>query len=104
METNRRQVLTFLAAGHETTSNTISWAIHYLSIHTEVQDRLRAEILAMGDAPNMDFTTIESMRQLDNLYREVSRLRSAGKHATPYPSSSVPLCPPRVNFLLVNTK
>lgn len=103
METNRRQVLTFLAAGHETTSNTISWAIHYLSIHTEVQDCLRAEILAMGDAPNMDFTTIESMRQLDNLYREVSRLRSAGKHTIPYPSSSLPHAP-RVNILPVNAK
>ena len=77
--TNRTKVLTFLAAGHETTSNSIAWAIHYLAVHQELQARLRAEIIAKGNAPNMEYAEIESMRVLDNLYHEVLRVRSGGK-------------------------
>ena len=83
------KVLTFMAAGHETTSNTIAWAVHYLALYPAIQDRLRAEIRAVGDVPNMDYATIENMRLLDNLYREVLRVRSAGKPPLP-PSPSHP--------------
>ena len=93
MRTDRAQVLTFLAAGHETTSNTICWAIHYLAQSPNFQDRLRDEVLAMGDAPNMEYTTIESMRVLDNLYHEVLRVRSGGKAANR--ASPIPAPPPR---------
>ncbi|WP_327699339.1 cytochrome P450 [Streptomyces sp. NBC_00459] len=43
-ENVRRQVLTFLIAGHETTSGALSFALHYLSRHPEVADRARAEV------------------------------------------------------------
>jgi cytochrome P450 len=33
-----------MSAGHETTSNTLSWAIFELTRHPEIQDKLRAEI------------------------------------------------------------
>lgn len=74
-----------MAAGHETTSNTIAWAIHYLALYPSIQDRLRAEVRAVGDEPNMDYATIENMRLLDNLYREVLRVRSAGEPPFPHP-------------------
>lgn len=77
-----------MAAGHETTSNSIAWAIHYLALRHDIQDRLREEVLAMGNAPSMDYATIESMRLLDNLYYEVLRLRSGGRH-----HGLVPPCP-----------
>ncbi|KAE8340680.1 hypothetical protein BDV24DRAFT_61383 [Aspergillus arachidicola] len=38
------QLLTFIAAGHETTSSTFSWVIYLLALHREVQERLRDEI------------------------------------------------------------
>ena len=76
-----------MAAGHETTSNTIAWAVHYLALYPAIQDRLRAEIRAVGDVQNMDYATIENMRLLDNLYREVLRVRSAGE-SPPSPRSS----------------
>ncbi len=38
------QMMTFLAAGHETTATAMSWAIHTLSKHPDVQTRLRKEI------------------------------------------------------------
>lgn len=76
-----------MAAGHETTSNTIAWAVHYLALYPAIQDRLRAEVRAVGDVPNMDYATIENMRLLDNLYREVLRVRSAGEYS-PLPKST----------------
>lgn len=38
------QLMTFLAAGHDTTASTLSWIMFNLCKHPEVQDRLRAEI------------------------------------------------------------
>lgn len=38
------QVMTFLVAGHETTAQTLSWAIYFLYEHPTVQSRLRSEI------------------------------------------------------------
>ncbi|MEU3853549.1 cytochrome P450 [Streptomyces sp. NPDC029554] len=40
----RRQVITFLVAGHETTSGALSFALYYLSRHPEVAARARAEV------------------------------------------------------------
>ncbi|MEV7192003.1 cytochrome P450 [Streptomyces sp. NPDC093510] len=43
-ENIRRQVITFLVAGHETTSGALSFALHYLSRSPEVLARARAEV------------------------------------------------------------
>lgn len=52
------QLMTFLAAGHETTSSAMTWAIYLLCANPEVQDRLRAEIRAnlpgLGDDLELD--------------------------------------------------
>lgn len=40
----RRQVITFLVAGHETTSGALSFALHYLARHPDVAARARAEV------------------------------------------------------------
>ncbi|PKS10552.1 hypothetical protein jhhlp_002306 [Lomentospora prolificans] len=38
------QLMTFLAAGHETTASAMQWAIYLLCLHPEVQTRLRQEV------------------------------------------------------------
>ncbi|KAK4162524.1 cytochrome P450 4V2 [Cladorrhinum sp. PSN259] len=38
------QMMTFLAAGHETTASAMIWAVYLLARHPDVQARLRAEI------------------------------------------------------------
>ena len=38
------QMMTFLAAGHETTSSALCWAIYLLCVHPEMQSRLRAVV------------------------------------------------------------
>ncbi|KAF9635423.1 putative cytochrome p450 protein [Lasiodiplodia theobromae] len=40
------QLLTFLAAGHETTSSAFTWVCYLLAVHPTAQARLRAEVLA----------------------------------------------------------
>ncbi|KAI9681734.1 MAG: hypothetical protein M1822_007086 [Bathelium mastoideum] len=45
------QILTFLAAGHETTATSMSWAILALCHHPEVQNRLRIEIRSNLPSP-----------------------------------------------------
>ncbi|MER5299550.1 cytochrome P450 [Streptomyces lasiicapitis] len=43
-ENIRRQVITFLVAGHETTSGALSFALHYLARHPDVFTRAREEV------------------------------------------------------------
>lgn len=38
------QLLTFLAAGHETTSSALTWSTYLLSKHLNIQTNLRNEI------------------------------------------------------------
>jgi len=50
------QVLTFVAAGHETAQNTLSWTFYLLSQHTEAREKLLAELQRVlnGRAPTVD--------------------------------------------------
>ncbi|MGW4673731.1 cytochrome P450 [Streptomyces sp. NPDC004324] len=53
----RNQVITFLIAGHETTSGAMSFALHYLTKHPAVLDLVRREADALwGDAADPDPT------------------------------------------------
>ncbi|KAF2678674.1 cytochrome P450 [Lentithecium fluviatile CBS 122367] len=75
------QLLTFLAAGHETTSSALTWATHLLATHPEIQTRLRAEIhenipdpAALSD-PSFDIPSLlESLPYLNAVCKEVLRL------------------------------
>ncbi|KAI8369593.1 cytochrome P450 [Radiomyces spectabilis] len=50
----QNQCLTFLAAGHETTSVALTWCLWFLARHQDVQDELRAEIKTTFDDTDMD--------------------------------------------------
>lgn len=75
------QLLTFMAAGHETTSSALTWASHLLSKHPDIQDRLRSEIQQyipnpqiLSD-PNFDVAgLLEGMPYLNGVCNEVLRL------------------------------
>jgi cytochrome P450 len=69
----RDEVLTIFLAGHETTSNALTWTFYALSQHPEVERRLRVELAevlggrtpTMADLPNLKYTLLvleESMR------------------------------------------
>lgn len=50
----RDNLLLMVLAGHETTANSLAWAIHLLATHPEAQARARAEALALEGLPAQD--------------------------------------------------
>ncbi|OCK81565.1 putative P450 monooxygenase [Lepidopterella palustris CBS 459.81] len=75
------QLLTFLAAGHETTSSALTWTTYLLSLHPKIQTRLRKEIhtalpsLASPIDPNLDLPSLlESLPLLNAICNESLRL------------------------------
>ncbi|MEU0246550.1 cytochrome P450 [Streptomyces sp. NPDC006235] len=71
----RRQVITFLVAGHETTSGALSFALHYLSRHPEVAARARAEVdRVWGDATEPAYEQVARLRYVRRVLDESLRL------------------------------
>ncbi|KAJ5689827.1 hypothetical protein N7462_004219 [Penicillium macrosclerotiorum] len=70
------QMLTFLAAGHETTASALTWACYLLTLYPDVQERLRAEIrekIPSADSP-ITHQDLESLPLLNGVCQEVLRL------------------------------
>ncbi|KAJ1534222.1 hypothetical protein HK405_000107, partial [Cladochytrium tenue] len=76
----KAQVMTFLAAGHETTSVALSWTLHFLSKDQALQDRLRAELTAAfapttsARRPEVSYAALHAARLLDAVCKETLRL------------------------------
>ncbi|WP_367134952.1 cytochrome P450 [Saccharothrix sp. HUAS TT1] len=71
----RNQVITFLVAGHETTSGALSFALYYLSRHPEVAERARAEVDAVwGSAEAPEFEQVAKLRYVRRVLDEALRL------------------------------
>ncbi|EPQ27862.1 uncharacterized protein PFL1_04606 [Pseudozyma flocculosa PF-1] len=69
------QVLTFLGAGHETTTSGVSWTLWNLATHPEKQDKLRAECKALLDSePRPPYSAIKALTYLDAVVNETMRL------------------------------
>ncbi|HEX6818594.1 MAG TPA: cytochrome P450 [Ktedonobacterales bacterium] len=69
----RDQAMTLIAAGHETTSNALSWTFYLLSENPDIYERLRTELAAilqgctpaaadLAKLPYLDWVIKESMR------------------------------------------
>ncbi|KXX81914.1 Cytochrome P450 734A6 [Madurella mycetomatis] len=74
------QLMTFLAAGHETTASAMTWAVYLLARHPEVQERLRAEVrerlppISSGeDGSTVSSLDIDHMPYLNAVCNEVLR-------------------------------
>ncbi|KAJ3570546.1 hypothetical protein NP233_g4326 [Leucocoprinus birnbaumii] len=66
------QVPTFLVAGHETTSNATTWALHALSLNPQVQSKLRDELFTI-DTENPTMDELNALPYLDAVVRETLR-------------------------------
>lgn len=71
------QLMTFLAAGHETTASAMTWAIYMLSRFPEVQERLRQEVRehlpAIDSETDITSLDIDHMPYLNAVCNEVLR-------------------------------
>ena len=73
----RNQVITFLIAGHETTSGALSFALYYLVKNPAVLARAKAEVDAMwGDAADIEptFEQVGKLRYIRQILNESLRL------------------------------
>ncbi|PGH14326.1 hypothetical protein AJ79_03148 [Helicocarpus griseus UAMH5409] len=59
------QMMTFLAAGHETTASALQWTIYALCKHPEIQNRLREEV--RSSLPSADSATPITSSHIDSL-------------------------------------
>ncbi|MFI9173908.1 cytochrome P450 [Streptomyces lincolnensis] len=74
-ENVRRQVITFLVAGHETTSGALSFALHYLARHPEIAARARAEVdQVWGDTAEPGYDQVAKLRYVRRVLDETLRL------------------------------
>ncbi|KAH6986514.1 cytochrome P450 [Ilyonectria sp. MPI-CAGE-AT-0026] len=74
------QLLTFLAAGHETTASAFTWTCYLLTRHPEIQNKLREEVAAAVPAdlvidPTVELAAIlEQLPYLNGIMHETLRL------------------------------
>lgn len=72
------EVMTIFLAGHETTSNALTWTFYLLSQHPTVDDRLYAELSSvLGDKDANRIPTVEDIPKLEyteKVFRESMRL------------------------------
>lgn len=72
------QMMTFLAAGHETTATAMTWAFYLLCLHPDVQTRLREDIRAnlppLDDGEIITATSLENCHYLHAVCNEVLRV------------------------------
>ncbi|KAJ3556516.1 hypothetical protein NPX13_g10117 [Xylaria arbuscula] len=70
-------LLNFTSAGHESTANTVSWALYVLSTNHKIQDRLRGEIQALLEScAEPTYEDISGLPYLHNFVRETLRVYS----------------------------
>jgi cytochrome P450 len=70
----RDEVVTFLAAGYETTATVLTWALALLAWHPEVAARLRAEALALAAGEPLGAEHLGRLSICEQVIKEVLRL------------------------------
>ncbi|PSN51919.1 hypothetical protein C0J52_12805 [Blattella germanica] len=69
------QAFTFLTAGFETSSSTMSFALYELSLHPEIQSKLRSEMMQILDKHKQQITydAVHEIKYLDMVVNETLR-------------------------------
>jgi len=102
----RSEVLTFMLAGHETTSTSLTWTWYLLGTHEPIRQRVREEVMAVigdrpptaADATQLQFTRaviLESLRLYPPIWiipRRVVAEDELGGYRIPK-GSTIVLCP-----------
>lgn len=70
----RNQILTFLVAGQETSAGVMAFALHFLSQHPDVADKVRAEVELVCVDGELTFERVGRLRYLRRVVDETLRL------------------------------
>ena len=70
-------LLEFMAAGHDTSANMLSWSLYVLATHPDIQTRLREEVNTLPASPN--YAQLDRLPYLENFSKEVLRMYCPGK-------------------------
>merc|ERR1712196_592438 len=70
----RDVVLNFIIAGRDTTSNALTWTMHMLTDHPDVEERVRAELAGLPEHPTFDDLNAKRRPYLHATVTEVLRL------------------------------
>ncbi|HEX5403280.1 MAG TPA: cytochrome P450 [Pseudonocardiaceae bacterium] len=70
----RDELVTLLLAGHETTASTLGWTLFLLDQHPEVQDKLRAEAIAVCGDREPGYADLEKLTYTSMVLQEAMRL------------------------------
>ncbi|KAI1387264.1 cytochrome P450 [Hypoxylon trugodes] len=65
-------LLNCMAGGHETSAYMLSFGLYFMANKPDIQNRLREEILELGDDPS--FSELDRLSYLDNFIKETLRL------------------------------
>ncbi|EKM52487.1 uncharacterized protein PHACADRAFT_186631 [Phanerochaete carnosa HHB-10118-sp] len=67
-----------LFAGHETTSHTLSVAIGFLALHSEIQDEVHEEVKSELDGNELNLDALQKLEKAQSCFVEASRVFQAG--------------------------
>ncbi|KAI1091137.1 cytochrome P450 [Rostrohypoxylon terebratum] len=67
-------LLEFMAAGHDTSANMLSWSLYILALNPDIQETLREELKGLSDNPT--YNDLERLPYLEAFSKEVLRLYS----------------------------
>jgi|KBSMisStaDraftv2_1062788.scaffolds.fasta_scaffold186157_2 cytochrome P450 len=67
-------VVTFLMAGHETTSQALTWTLYLLALFPDWQEAVRQEVLSIAGARALGREDIGNLPLLDAVFQEAMRL------------------------------
>jgi cytochrome P450 len=70
----RDNLLTFIVAGHETTSLTLSWALYLCAFDGQVQEKLRAEVTSVLDGRAATASDLDNLNYTQQVIKEALRL------------------------------
>jgi len=68
------QVLTFLLAGHETTSVAMSWVLYCLGQHPDVAKKVTEEVTSVLANEELTWEALDKFKYLGNVIKETMRL------------------------------